>query len=315
MSTVLVIGEIEDGFISDFTRELITAAIALGDTIILGIASSEIDFVKDLTNITGVESLVTISTHSPHFDAEIQRTATDALIDHIQPEVIVMPFNYKAASFAGAIAEKRNLGFATDVVDVYRDSDGLLRIVRPIYGSRVLAEIGFSTQSPVLVLLRASKWEPANVISGVINHTHLEFSAKSVDGLKHIEFIHPTGEIDLKSANIIFSLGRGVGSTENIEKFEVLAEKMGVTLGASRPLVDAGWLPAGHQVGQTGTTVKPNLYVAFGISGAIQHLAGMSGAKKILAINTDESAPIFAVAHFGATVDMMEVAEELNNLL
>lgn len=315
MPKVLVIGEFSDGLISDFTRELITAASTLSQSVILGIASSEIDSSGNFPNIAGVESLVTISIGSPNFDAEIQRSATDALIDHVQPEVIVMPFNYRTASFAGAIAEKRNLGFATDVVDVYRDDQELLRIVRPIYGSRVLAEIGFSSTSSILVLLRGSKWEPAKDVDGLINHTHLDFNVDSIERLKHIEFIYPSGETDLKSADVIFSIGRGIGSPDNIQKFEVLAKKMGVTLGASRPIIDAGWLPPGHQVGQTGTTVKPTLYIAFGISGALQHLAGMSGAKTILAINTDESAPIFGVAHLGASVDMMKVADELINLL
>jgi electron transfer flavoprotein alpha subunit len=315
MPKVLVIGEFSDGLISDFTRELITAASTLSQSVILGIASSEIDSSGNFLNIAGIESLVTISIASPNFDAEIQRSATDALIDHVQPEVIVMPFNYRAASFAGAIAEKRNLGFATDVVDVYQDDQEQLRIVRPIYGSRVLAEIGFSSTSSVLVLLRGSKWEPAKDVDGQVKRTHLDFNVDSTERLKHIEYIYPSGETGLKSADVIFSIGRGIGSPDNIQKFEVLATKMGVTLGASRPIIDAGWMPPGHQVGQTGTTVKPALYVAFGISGALQHLAGMSGAKTILAINTDESAPIFGVAHLGASVDMMKVADELIALL
>lgn len=315
MPKVLVIGEFSDGLITDFTRELITAASTLSQSVILGIASSEIDSSGNFPNIAGIESLVTIPIASPKFDAEIQRSATDALIDHVQPEIIVMPFNYKAASFAGAIAEKRNLGFATDVVDVYQDDQELLRIVRPIYGSRVLAEMGFSSTSGVLVLLRGSKWEPAKDVDGQIKHTHLDFNVDSTERLKHIEYIYPSGETGLKSADVIFSIGRGIGSPDNIQKFEVLATKMGVTLGASRPIIDAGWMPPGHQVGQTGTTVKPALYVAFGISGALQHLAGMSGAKTILAINTDESAPIFGVAHLGASVDMMKVADELIALL
>ena len=315
MQKVLVIGEFSDGVISELTRELITAANALSQSVILGIANSELDYSGNFPNIAGVESLVTISIESADFDAEIQRSATDALIDHVQPQVIIMPFNYRAASFAGAIAEKRNLGFATDVVNIYRDDQELVRIVRPIYGSRMLADIGFPSTSSVLVLLRGSKWEPAKDVDGPINHTHLDFSVDSIKRLKHIEFIYPSGESGLKSADVIFSIGRGIGSPDNIQKFEVLAKKMGVTLGASRPIIDAGWMPPGHQVGQTGATVKPKLYIAFGISGALQHLAGMSGAKIILAINTDENAPIFGVAHLGASVDMMKVADEIVALL
>jgi electron transfer flavoprotein alpha subunit len=121
--------------------------------------------------------------------------------------------------------------------------------------------------------------------------------------------------VDLKRADVVLAVGRGVGAQENIGVFAELAEQLGAVLGASRPLVDAGWLPPAHQVGQTGVTVKPKVYVAFGISGAIQHLAGMQASKTIVAVNTDEAAPIFNVATVGAVADINEVAEQMKLLL
>ena len=113
---------------------------------------------------------------------------------------------------------------------------------------------------------------------------------------------------------MILAIGRGVGEKDNIEQFAELAERMGATLASSRPLVDAGWLPQARQVGQSGNTVKPKVYVAFGISGAVQHLAGMKGAGTIVAVNTDQEAAIFNVAQLGAVADMFDVADELEKL-
>jgi electron transfer flavoprotein alpha subunit len=121
----------------------------------------------------------------------------------------------------------------------------------------------------------------------------------------------PTGDVDITKADFLLSIGRGVADRENIPRFEELAERLGATLSVSRPIVDAGWMPSARQVGQSGKTVKPRLYLAFGISGAVQHLAGMRTAETIIAVNTDPEAPIFGVAHYGAVADMFELADAL----
>ncbi len=121
--------------------------------------------------------------------------------------------------------------------------------------------------------------------------------------------------VDLTLADVIFNLGCGVGEQGNIEPFAAVAKRMDVALGASRPLVDAGWLPASHQVGQTGVIVKPRLYVAFGISGAIQHLVGMQASNTVVAINSDPDAAIFDFSDIGAVADINEVAKQMKVLL
>ena len=121
----------------------------------------------------------------------------------------------------------------------------------------------------------------------------------------------PAGDVDITKAEFLLSIGRGVAERDNIPRFEELARRLGATLSVSRPIVDAGWMPSARQVGQSGKTVKPKLYLALGISGAVQHLAGMRTAETIIAVNTDPEAPIFGVAHYGAVVDMFELADEL----
>jgi electron transfer flavoprotein alpha subunit len=133
---------------------------------------------------------------------------------------------------------------------------------------------------------------------------------------RHLELVEAStsADVDITQANFLLSVGRGIGERENIDMFLGLAEKMGATLSVSRPLVDAGWMPASRQVGQSGKTVKPTVYLAFGISGAVQHLAGMKTAGTIIAVNTDPEAAIFSVAQYGAKADLFDVAEELEKL-
>ena len=126
-------------------------------------------------------------------------------------------------------------------------------------------------------------------------------------GFREVE----TADVDITKAEFLLSIGRGIEDKDAIEQFEELAEKMGATLSVSRPLVDAGWVSNARQVGQSGKTVKPKVYLALGISGAGQHLAGMQTAETIIAVNTDPEAPIFGVAHYGAVADLFDVADEL----
>jgi electron transfer flavoprotein alpha subunit len=141
----------------------------------------------------------------------------------------------------------------------------------------------------------------------------------ALDGVaatEHVSFeeVQDTG-VDITKAPFLVSIGRGVADKDEIPRFEALAERFGATLSVSRPLVDAGWMPSARQVGQSGKTVKPRVYLALGISGAVQHLAGMRTAETIIAVNTDPEAPIFGVAHYGAVADLFEVADELEQVL
>jgi electron transfer flavoprotein alpha subunit len=177
----------------------------------------------------------------------------------------------------------------------------------------VHAELEFPGKETVLLLLRAATWAPAEG-SGSAAVTAFE-SPPAPSRARHREFVEaPAADVDITTADFLLSIGRGIGDQENIGLFEELAGKMGATLSVSRPLVDAGWMPASRQVGQSGKTVKPKLYLAFGISGAVQHLAGMKASQTIIAVNTDPEAAIFNVAHYGATCDVLEVAEELEKL-
>ena len=144
--------------------------------------------------------------------------------------------------------------------------------------------------------------------------TEMEVSPRPARA-RHVAFVEaPPSDVDITTADFLLSIGRGIGERENIDRFAALAEKMGATLSVSRPIVDAGWMPSARQVGQSGKTVKPKVYIAFGISGAVQHLAGMKTSGTIIAVNTDPEAAIFDVAHYGAVIDLFSVADELDKL-
>ncbi|GAA1809433.1 electron transfer flavoprotein subunit alpha/FixB family protein [Planosporangium flavigriseum] len=314
MSGVLVVTEVVDGRLDESVRELVTAAVAVGGPVTLGVAAADVDAVLADTAIAGVDEVVTVRLAAGGFDHELQRHAVRAMIEQVTPDVVVLGYTIRAAAYAAALAEELGLGFASDVVGLSRDA-GELVAIKPVYGGKVYAELGFASDAAVLVTLRPGVWEQAEVAGAPAAVREVALGGSAVSRVRHVEYLAPAGGVDLKRADVIFSVGRGVGAKENIEKFAEIANKLGAGLGASRPLVDSGWLPAAHQVGQTGVSVKPKLYVAFGISGALQHLAGMSGSKKIIAINTDKDAPIFNVADVGAVADILEVADELKALI
>ena len=144
----------------------------------------------------------------------------------------------------------------------------------------------------------------------------VELALDGVAKTEHLGFQEAeSSDVDITKAAFLLSIGRGIEDQDNIPRFEQLADKLGATLSSSRPLVDAGWMPSARQVGQSGKTVKPRVYLALGISGAVQHLAGMRTAETIIAVNTDPEAPIFGVATYGAVVDMFELADKLEQQL
>lgn len=316
MSKVLVVAETVDGQLHDVTRELVTAASVIGDSITLGIPAGNADALAAEAAIEGVDEVATVQLADGAFNHELQHRAVRALIQQTEPQFILMGYTIRSASFAAALAEELNLGFASDVVHLDRSGEtGGVTATRPVYGGRVVAELEFPSAAPVLLLARPNVWAAANSAAAPAPVREVALDLSGDTRVRHVDYLPPEGGVDLNRAAVIFSVGRGVGGKENIEAFAEAAEKCGAVLGASRPLVDAGWLPAAHQVGQTGVSVKPELYVAFGISGALQHLSGIQGSKKVVAVNTDQNAPIFNVADVGAIADVNEVVEQLKLLL
>jgi electron transfer flavoprotein alpha subunit len=293
------------------TAELVTAASALGGPVTLGITALDPGSVKN-TAILGVDRVVSIRLSADRPGHEVQQRAVEALIDITCPSVVLMPFNWDTAAFAAGLAESRDFAFASDVVDLSCDADGAIIASRPVYGGKVCARLGLPAKVPAILLLRPGSWPAAPLGSQKLTMETADVVVNDESRVRRVKEIETvTGDSDLTQADVVFAVGRGVGTNENIAIFEEIARKFGAALGASRPLVDVGLVPRTRQIGQSGVTVKPKLYVAFGISGSLQHLDGMSASKTIVAVNTDEEAPLFDIAHYGTHVDAMEVARHL----
>lgn len=231
-----------------------------------------------------------------------------------RPDIILMGATANGRSFAPRVAASLQTGLTADctVLQVNIET-GLLEQTRPAFGGNLMATIICPYHRPQMATVRPKVFKPlpadANKKGQVIR---LYPEAPDKLRLRKLSTIKAATEgISLADADIIISAGRGIGSAKNIRLVEELASLLGAAVGSSRPLVDCGWIPYKHQVGQTGKTVGPKLYIACGISGAIQHLAGMSSAETIVAINNDPEAPIFQIAHYALIGDCPEILQEL----
>ena len=208
------------------------------------------------------------------------------------------------------MAARRGLGFASDVISLAWEDGPLAG--RGAYGDKLVAELDFPGRDCTLLMLRPGTFEPVTAGAQSVPTRTVELELDGVAATEHVSFEEvQDSDVDITKAPFLVSIGRGVEDKDEIPRFEALAERLGATLSVSRPLVDAGWMPSARQVGQSGKTVKPRVYLALGISGAVQHLAGMRTAETIIAVNTDPEAPIFGVAHYGAVADLFEVVDEL----
>jgi len=312
MSGTLVVAEHLGGRLRDVTRELVTAAQELPRPVSVAVIAANPAVLADGVDLEGVDEVVAVSAGGDEFENDVYQDALEALIADRQPEVVVLGFTVNSMGYAPAVAAKLGLGFASDVFG-FSIEVGSLVARRSFYGAKVHAEVELPAGVPALLLLRPTVWPPAER-PGAASRSELTVATRAPRA-RHVRFVEaPVGDVDITAADFLLSIGRGIGDKENIERFLRLAEKMGATLSVSRPIVDSGWMPSARQVGQSGKTVKPKVYLAFGISGAVQHLAGMKASGTIIAVNTDPEAAIFGVAHYGAVVDLFDVADELEKL-
>jgi electron transfer flavoprotein alpha subunit len=308
----LVVAEHVRGELRPVTLELVSAARELGGPVAVAVIASDPSAFTDAVNVEGVDEILAVRVEQEAFENDVHQAAVESLVEEHDPRAVLMGFTVDSMGYAPALAAKLGLGFASDVFAL-RDEGGQIVAERSYYGAKVNAEVEFPGRDRVVLLVRPTSWEPAG---GAGSATVTEVAAPAATSrARHRDWVEvQVGDVDITTADFLLSVGRGVGEKENLEQFEELAGRMGATLSVSRPLVDAGWMPNSRQVGQSGKTVKPKVYLALGISGAVQHLAGMNTSGTIIAVNSDPEAAIFNVAHYGAVADLFEVADELDKL-
>ena len=234
------------------------------------------------------------------------------LIAAAKPRLILFPHTYQVRDFAPKLATSLERVMVSDVV-AHRVESGELTLVRQLFQGKMNVDVRFAGEPPFFASVQAGAYRADKVAAGsaAVEKFTPDLSASAIRTKPRELFRESQRAVDLTAAEIIVSVGRGIKEAENIPVVQKLAEALGAELAASRPICDNGWLPMERQVGSSGQTVSPKLYLAVGISGAIQHLVGMKGSKTIVAINKDPDAPIFEVADYGIVGDLFQVVPAL----
>lgn len=312
MSGILVVAEHLRGTVRDVTRELVTAAAGLGGPVTVAVIAADPAALRAGVSLVGVDEIVEVPVAPAEFENDVYQRAVETLIAERDPDAVLLGFTVNGMGYGPAIAAKLGLGFASDVFALARET-GRIVCRRAMYGGKVHADVELPAGRPAILMLRPTTWAAAG--GGGAPSVTRSLAGEGASRARHLEFAEaPASDVDITAADFLLSIGRGIESKDNVSRFEDLARAMSATLSASRPLVDAGWLPGVRQVGQSGRTVTPKVYLALGISGAVQHLAGMKGSGTIIAVNTDPEASIFDVAHYGVVADLFEITEELEKL-
>jgi electron transfer flavoprotein alpha subunit len=316
MSGVLIIAEHRRGELRPATLELVSAAQAArrapGDQVAVALIADAPDRLVPAVSVAGVDEIIRVQVPVREFDPDLLEAATHALIEARRPSLVLVPHSIDGFGYAAALAARHRYGFATDVFRFeYRDDQ--LTATRGGYGQKVNIELDFpQAEEVVLLALRGNMFKPPEGASAPVVSS---FPAPAVKSrVRSLEFVEPAAsdDVDMTAAEFILAIGRGIGEEANVKQFRALADTIGATLGCSRPIADAGWLPKSRQIGQSGKTAAAcKLYFAMGISGAIQHLAGMKHVSTIVAVNADAGASIFSIARYGVIADIFEIAQAL----
>ena len=234
------------------------------------------------------------------------------LVAQAQPSVALFPHTYQVRDFLPKLATSLGKVAVSDVI-AHRVENGGLVLVRQFFQGKVNADVRFAGEAPHFASLQAGAYRADQMVAGsaAVEPFAPQLAAADIRTRPLELFREAQRAVDLGAAEIIVSVGRGIKESDNIPLVEKLAKALGAELAASRPICDAGWLPMERQVGSSGQTVAPKLYLAVGISGAIQHLVGMKGSRVVAAINKDPNAPIFEVADYGIVGDLFQIVPEL----
>lgn len=308
---VLAIAEQKDGKLSNISYELLTVAAATGGEVITACLAEAADgLAAELAARGGGKVLAVSNPALKYCNDEVYARVLTELINKYQPQLVIGAATFFGKAMLARLAAMNNGAMASDITGLKADGDKII-ITRPAYGGNVIVNLSAKEGKTFFVTVRPKVFDKSTGGDGeVISETVPDSAFEAKTTVK--ESVADSGQsINLTEADIIVAAGRGIRGEENLPILQKLADALGAGLGASRAIVDAGWIAYSHQVGQTGKTVNPKLYFAVGISGAIQHLVGMQTSKTIVAINRDKDAPIFNIATYGIVGDIFEIVPAL----
>ena len=306
---ILVIAEQKDGKLNRASVETIAAAQQLSMPVKIAVAGHNVGAVAGELAQYG-EVIAVDNAALAHYTPDAFVQALQQVITQVSPALVFLPHTYQTRDFSPMLATRLDRALVTDVIGV--KGGGTPTFSRPMFQGKLTADVQPQGSAPHFVTIqigafRADAATKASAAGAVANAT-VTIDESKLRQKPEAPFQEAKQAVDLSQAERIVSVGRGIKSQENIAVAEQLAKAFGAELAASRPICDNGWLPMERQIGSSGQTVAPKLYVALGISGAIQHLVGMKGSRTIVAINKDAEAPIFEVADYGIQGDLFELA-------
>ena len=312
VSKIWVFAEAADGNVSSTTLEMLAKATELADTVEC-VTAAGADVAGEL-GAHGAAKVYTVGgTDGKLLGPAVSGAIAAAVEAGNAPDAILLATSYSGRDVAGRLSVKLDAPVITNIVDL-AESDGSLVGTEPVFGGTTNVLTRFTGDKVGIFLVRPKSFTPAENPSGAAAPTE-DLAAGDLGGTAAAtitnRFVEEQSGPSLDDAAVVVSGGRGLGESEKFQMIEDLAKALGGAPGASRAIVDAGWVPYSYQVGQTGKVVKPTVYIAAGISGATQHLVGMKGSKNIIAINKDDAAPIFSVADLGIVGDVHKVLPAL----
>ena len=316
MAKTFVFCEFNNGKIKKGSLELLTAAKAAGAEITaLLMGPGAADAAPEAGHYGATTAFVCDSDSLTNYNPMAWANVVTQTIKDSGCTVFLATSSMTAKDLFPRVAAQLETGIASDCTDLEFSGDTPVA-KKPLYAGKCKAKVNFQNSPIQMILMRPNQLPIGEPDTGASCEVKTLSAPEMDDRLKTTEVKKGnTDKVDLTEANVIVSGGRGMKEADNFKLLDDLAETLGATVGASRAVADAGWVPHSMQVGQTGKTVAPSLYIACGISGAIQHLAGMSGSKVIVAINQDKDAPIFAKSNYGIVGDLFEVVPKLNEEL
>ncbi|WP_104402369.1 electron transfer flavoprotein subunit alpha/FixB family protein [Vibrio penaeicida] len=307
----LILIEHDSGRVADSSLELIQMASQLNLEVTALVCALDRDAINHIsTQLQGVSRLLAVEhdLFNNYLSGEVLVCLNQA-VEHVQPDLVLMSYSTAGVDLAGGVAYAQAIPLVAYALDMVIDGDAL-KVTSQVYGGKVLARNHVSLPAVVTVMPGAVKYEleagsPPEIIA-------FDVTGLGNTGIEFVGMLQPDSDgVDLTKADRIVCVGRALGGKEKLPIVEALAEALEAEVGGSRPVIDAGWLPKAHQVGKSGTKVKPKLYLMAGVSGAPEHLEGMQESDLIIALNSDEQAPIFNKAHYGAVCDMFNVLPAL----
>ena len=316
MGEILVLAEHRRGEIRDVTWEMLTRGRELAKTldaeINVALLGKDVDHFAEALARNSNKVFLIDDARFEIFNSENYQAALAPLLTERRPLLTLISHSSMGMDLAPSLAARLRMPLATDCIGI--DLEGTAwSVTRQLFGGKINATVSFSRQGPSMATIRSGAFQITEGDS--LNGQIIPLPSPLSDGAlakRFLEYVEAAlGDIDITQADILVAVGRGIKGAENIPMAKGLADAVGGTLACSRPVVDKRWLPKSCQVGTSGKTVRPKVYIALGISGAFQHMAGMKGAATIIAVNKDPKAPIFNIAHYGIVGDLFKVVPVL----